>query len=53
MVDLKIDRTNIILYCSNWEKTLEFYSNSLNLVPTFENSWLTEFEINQKAYLYK
>lgn len=42
---------NIILYCKNWEETVQFYQNALALEVTFSSEWFIEFSLNEKSRL--
>lgn len=48
---LKLDRTNTILYCHNWQETVAFYREQLGLPVAFENDWFVEFQLTCEAYL--
>lgn len=37
---------NIILYCKEWEKTVRFYKDQLNLPVIFSTDWFVEFRLN-------
>jgi len=43
--------TNIILYCKNWEETVQFYRDALALEVTFSSDWFIEFLLNEKSRL--
>jgi catechol 2,3-dioxygenase-like lactoylglutathione lyase family enzyme len=43
--------TNLILYCRNWEATVEFYRRKLDLPVTFESDWFVEFRLADSAHL--
>jgi catechol 2,3-dioxygenase-like lactoylglutathione lyase family enzyme len=38
--------SNIILYCKNWETTVSFYRDIMNLPVHFSNDWFVEFELS-------
>jgi catechol 2,3-dioxygenase-like lactoylglutathione lyase family enzyme len=38
--------SNIILYCKNWETTVSFYREIMNLPVHFSNDWFVEFELS-------
>ena len=46
-----IERTNTILYCRNWNQTVRFYRDVLDLVVHFETDWFVEFHLTAIAYL--
>lgn len=48
---MKIKASNIILYCSKWEKTVSFYREVLKLEINFSNEWFVEFNLNDGARL--
>lgn len=50
-MDMEIRRSNTILYCSNWEKTVTFYRDTLGLDPVMERDWFVEFRLNNAATL--
>jgi len=37
--------TNMILYCKEWEKTVRFYRDRLNLPINFATDWFVEFRL--------
>lgn len=41
--------TNMILYCKNWDKTVQFYRYALALEATFSSDWFIEFSLNEKS----
>jgi catechol-2,3-dioxygenase len=43
--------TNIILYCEQWDETLGFYKNLLNLPVNFSNDWFVEFRLSASCRL--
>ena len=43
---MKIKATNTILYCRNWEQTVEFYRTGLKLPVLSSNEWFVEFKLN-------
>lgn len=51
MLTDKIKRSNIILYCRNWEVTVKFYRDVLNLVINHQTDWFVEFQLVGDAYL--
>lgn len=38
--------TNTILYCREWDKTVRFYRDQLQLTVTFATDWFVEFRLN-------
>ena len=43
--------TNTILYCKEWEKTVEFYRDQLKLPILFATDWFVEFGLNAMSRL--
>ena len=43
--------SNIILYCKEWEKTVHFYKDALQLPITFSTDWFVEFQLTQNSTL--
>jgi len=37
--------TNLILYCKEWEKTVRFYRDQLQLPVNFSTDWFVEFRL--------
>lgn len=48
---LSIRSANTILYCNNWQETVDFYQNRLSLPITFVSDWFVEFQLGESAYL--
>ncbi len=46
---MKIENSNTILYCANWEETVRFYQDILALDVSFSNEWFVEFELNSMS----
>ncbi|UCE51290.1 MAG: VOC family protein [Desulfobacterales bacterium] len=46
-----IKKTNTILYCNQWKKTVAFYRHRLGLEIAFQGDWLVEFSLTQNAFL--
>ncbi|MBK8899898.1 MAG: VOC family protein [Anaerolineaceae bacterium] len=44
-------RTNTILYCRNWQATVDFYRDQLGLPVVFANDWFVEFELTSTSFL--
>ena len=42
-MDYKLSTTNIILYCQEWEMTVQFYRDHLLLPVNFCTDWFVEF----------
>lgn len=51
MVGCKVKTLNTILYCKNWEKSVAFYKELLELSVHFSTDWFVEFSLNEKACL--
>lgn len=43
--------TNTILYCREWDKTVRFYRDQLQLTVTFATDWFVEFQLNSASRL--
>ena len=48
---LQPNRSNIILYCKQWEKTVHFYEHTLGFKVEFRSDWFVEFHIHAGSYL--
>ena len=46
-----IKRTNTILYCRNWQTTVEFYRDILSLPVNQEREWFVEFHLTGTSFL--
>ena len=46
---MKIKSTNTILYCKNWQETVEFYRTGLKLLVLSSNEWFVEFKLNEMS----
>jgi catechol 2,3-dioxygenase-like lactoylglutathione lyase family enzyme len=46
-----IKRMNTILYCRNWDDTVNFYRNVLKLDVNHEAEWLVEFQLFGNTFL--
>ena len=46
-----IERTNTILYCTSWKRTVEFYGDTLGFDVTHENDWFVEFALGDGSHL--
>ena len=46
---MKIKSTNTILYCRNWQETVEFYRTGLKLLVLSSNEWFVEFKLNEMS----
>jgi catechol 2,3-dioxygenase-like lactoylglutathione lyase family enzyme len=51
MLTGRIERSNTILYCRNWEATVEFYRDVLNFVTNHKTDWFVEFQLGVDTYL--
>ena len=51
MLGGNIKRINTILYCRNWDTTVQFYRNELKLVVDHEKEWFVEFRLAGNTYL--
>jgi catechol-2,3-dioxygenase len=48
---MKYKTLNTILYCKQWEDTVQFYKEVLKLEVCFSNAWFVEFCLNDGARL--
>ncbi|MDR4506380.1 MAG: VOC family protein [Candidatus Scalindua sp.] len=48
---LHIRNTNTILYCENWQRTMEFYRDKLKLPISYESDWFVEFKLTDTAHV--
>lgn len=48
---VKIKATNTVLYCKNWQETVEFYRTGLKLLVLSSNEWFVEFKLNEVSRL--
>ena len=46
---MQIKSTNTILYCKNWQETVEFYRTGLKLPIISSNEWCVEFKLNEMS----
>ena len=46
---MKIKSTNTVLYCKNWQETVEFYRTGLKLLVISSNEWFVEFKLNEMS----
>jgi catechol 2,3-dioxygenase-like lactoylglutathione lyase family enzyme len=46
---VKIKSTNTILYCKNWQATVEFYKTTLKLTVLASHEWFVEFKLNESS----
>jgi len=51
MMENCLKTTNTILYCKEWEKTVEFYRDQLKLPVIFATDWFMEFSLNTMSRL--
>lgn len=50
-VSIPIKSSNTILYCQQWQATVDFYRHVLELPVTFTSDWFVEFRISGAAHL--
>ncbi|KAA3608883.1 MAG: VOC family protein [Candidatus Scalindua sp. AMX11] len=48
---LHIKNSNTILYCENWQQTMEFYRDKLKLSINYESNWFVEFKLTDTAHV--
>lgn len=48
---LSLHSTNTVLYCRNWQETVDFYQDELELSVTFATDWFVEFRLVGSAHL--
>jgi len=48
---IEVDRSNTILYCANWNRTVDFYRTTLGFQVTYENDWFVEFAVGDGSHL--
>ncbi|QPC83712.1 VOC family protein [Phototrophicus methaneseepsis] len=46
-----IQRTNTILYCTQWEETVSFYRDTLGFAVSHQTDWFVEFQLTLTSYL--
>ena len=46
-----IQRSNTILYCDRWNKTVEFYKEHFRFPIIHQTDWFVEFQITTDSYL--
>ena len=51
MFGIGINRINTILYCRNWNDTVKFYRDVLQLGVNYEAEWLVEFRLIDNTFL--
>ncbi len=51
MIHKSFITTNIILYCEEWEETVKFYKEHLQLPVNFYNDWFVEFCLTSTSRL--
>jgi predicted enzyme related to lactoylglutathione lyase len=49
--EIKVHRTNTILYCEAFETTVRFYRDQLKLPITAQKDWFVEFRLNDRAFM--
>ena len=50
-MDMILQRTNTILYCSRWAETVAFYSDVFDFHITHQTEWFVEFQLTSSAFL--
>ncbi|MCI0714486.1 MAG: VOC family protein [Chloroflexi bacterium] len=48
---LKPKRSNVILYCQQWAKTVDFYEHILGFEVNFRSGWFVEFLVHAGSYV--
>lgn len=48
---IALKRSNMILYCHHWMKTVNFYKKQMCLPVVFENEWFIEFQLTETSFL--
>ena len=48
---LRVDRSNVILYCERWVETVEFYREILGGSVTADHGWFVELAVGDGSYL--
>lgn len=48
---IALKRSNTILYCLHWTKTVSFYKEQIHLPIIFENDWFVEFQLTDTSFL--
>lgn len=51
MTTTGIVRTNTILYCRHWQKTVEFYRDILGLAGRRLSDWMVEFALTDTSFI--
>lgn len=46
-----VQRSNTILYCDRWSKTVEFYKEHFRFPITHQTDWFVEFQITPNSFL--
>lgn len=46
-----VQRTNTILYCRKWRKTVSFYGDILGLPVHHATDWLIEFQVTDHSFV--
>lgn len=49
MKSMTIHRTNTILYCNQWDATVKFYRDVINLPVLLKKAWFIEFQLTDHA----
>lgn len=50
-IDKSLKTTNMILYCKDWEKTVRFYRDQLQVPVNFYTDWFVEFRLSAVSRL--
>ncbi len=51
MTVFQIHRTNTILYCSQWQATVKFYKERLDLQVNHNTDWFVEFQLAENQFV--
>ena len=46
-----LQKTNTILYCSQWGATINFYTDIFHFNITHQNEWFVEFQLTPHSFL--
>lgn len=50
-MNMILQRTNTILYCSRWAETVAFYSDIFKFNITHQTDWFVEFQLSSSSFL--
>lgn len=50
-MNIILQRTNTILYCSRWTETVAFYRDIFNFNITHQTDWFVEFQLSPSSFL--